>query len=105
MRKRRQRQGVASGGGIADSKAAEEGSRGTSLFPKGESATPLSLGKVKRRGGWSQCVDDLRIPVQEEFGLVVATGNSGTRRDLPCASERSSGNLQEGLVEWYRESV
>lgn len=42
-------------------------------------------------------MDDLRSPVQEEFGLH---GEQKTRYDLLCASERSSGNLQEGLVEW-----
>lgn len=42
-------------------------------------------------------MDDLSSPVQEEFGLH---GERKTRRDLPCASERSSGNLQEGLVKW-----
>ncbi|KAB0359962.1 hypothetical protein FD754_004118, partial [Muntiacus muntjak] len=53
--------------------------------------------EAKRGDGWSQCVDDLRSPVQEEFGLH---GERKTRHDLPCASERSSGNLQEGLLEW-----
>lgn len=41
-------------------------------------------------------MDDLSSPVQE-FGLH---GERKTRRDLPSASERSSGNLQKGLVEW-----
>ena len=50
-----------------------EGSR-TSLFLKGESLTPLSLWEVKRGDGWSQCMDDLRSPVQEEFGLGEPLG-------------------------------
>lgn len=69
MRKSARGRGVASGGGIADSEALKKAPEGLACFLKGDAYSPEPLGRRSVGGGWSQCVDDLRIPMQE-FGLL-----------------------------------